>query len=317
VPHYSGEGASGYLARFMAAARDVYPSYLRWVDERSGVRVSLQTAGAVEVARSPAECAALQGAAPPDAVRLTSRDVANLEPSLAPVAGGVLYPRDGAVDNVRLTEALTIIVERDARVRVVPDVATRVDVDAARPRVVTASGVALTASRIVLAAGAWSAAVAGVPRPVPVRPLRGQMCAVQAAPLRHIVLSGEVYMVTRGGNRTLIGSTMEEVGFETGTTTEAIRSLRRGAAVACPILESASLLDAWSGLRPATPDLLPILGPDPDCPGLIYACGHSRNGILLAPITGALIASIAAGESPSWEVGPFSIARFREAAVRS
>jgi glycine oxidase len=243
-------------------------------------------------------------------MRLTSREVAKLEPSLAAAAGGLFHPRDGAVDNVRLTEALTRIVERDPRIRVVRHAATRIDVDSAQASVATASGGSVEASQVVLAAGAWAGAIDGLPRSVPVRPLRGQLCSVQTAPLRHVVLSGDMYMVTRGGDRTLIGSTMEEVGFETGTTSQGIQALRRGAAAACPTLGDQPLVDAWSGLRPATPDLLPILGPDPDYPRLIYACGHSRNGILLAPITGAVIASIAAAEDPSWDLGPFSIARF-------
>ena len=310
VPHHSGEGARGGVARFMAAGRDVFPTYLPWVEELSGVRVPFHHAGALELARSRDEWQALRAGAPEDAIPLTERDVAELEPALAPTAGGVLYPRDGAVDNVRLTDALASIVERHRRVRVVRDAALRVDLDPASAAVVGQSGTRLAARHIVLAAGAWSALVQGLPRPVPVRPLRGQICTVATTPLRHVMLGPRVYMVSRNSDRTLIGSTMEDVGFDSATTGAAIDGLRRDATAICPPLGQQHQIDRWSGLRPATPDLLPILGVDPDDDRLIYACGHSRNGILLAPITATVTATIAAGEEREWDLSPFSIGRF-------
>jgi glycine oxidase len=310
VPHYGGEAVQGEVAHFMAAARDLYPSYVRWLEERSGARVPFQSSGALQVARTEAECAALQSAAPADAVRLDPRDVAEMEPSLAPTAGGVLYPRDGAVDNVGLTDALAFVIEHDRHVHLLRDSATRIDLDNPSPTVTSASGVRLRGSHVVLAAGAWSAGIDGLPRPIPVRPLRGQLCSIDTAPLRHVVLGPDVYMATRSGDRTLVGSTMEEVGFDPGTTAAAIADLRRAAVASCPILGGERVLAAWSGLRPATPDLLPILGTDPDNPRLIYACGHSRNGILLTPITAFVTAAIVAGEKPRWDLSPFSIRRF-------
>ncbi|MDQ3995564.1 MAG: FAD-dependent oxidoreductase [Gemmatimonadota bacterium] len=310
VPHYRGEGVHGEVARFMTAARDQYPAYVRTVEERSGIRIPLDQSGAIELASSAAQRAALYDAAPHDAERLTAAAVAEIEPALAPTAGGVLYPRDGAVDNMRLTDALASIVERDPHVRVVREAAVQVVLDRASPRVVGAAGTRAEGRRIVLAAGAWSGDVRGLPRSLPVRPLRGQICTVATTPLRHVVLGADVYMVARRGDRTLIGSTMEDVGFDAGTTPAAIERLRRAGAAACPTLGGEPLLEAWGGLRPATPDLLPILGVDPTDPRLIYACGHSRNGILLAPITAAVTCAIAAGDAVPWDLAPFAIARF-------
>jgi glycine oxidase len=162
----------------------------------------------------------------------------------------------------------------------------------------------------VLAAGAWAAQIDGLPRPVPVRPLRGQICAIRSAPLRHVVLERDVYLVVRGSDRTLVGSTMEDVGFDVGTTPDALAALRRSADSVCPALAAHDIVDSWSGLRPATPDLLPVLGPDPDEPRLIYACGHSRNGILLAPLTASVTGALAAGQDSGWDLTPFSIRRF-------
>jgi glycine oxidase len=310
VPHYSGDGVHAGVARFMAAGRDMYPAYIPWVEELSGLPVAFSRAGAIELARSPEECAAIHDAASDDATRLSAADVAELEPSLAPTTGGVLYPRDGAVDNVRLTEALGSIVERLPRVRVVHEAALRIELDSASGAAIGVSGTRVKGAHIVLAAGAWSGLVHGLPRPVPVRPLRGQVCTVATTPLRHVVLGSDVYMVSRNGDRTLIGSTMEEAGFDAAITTPAIEGLRRAAVAACPSLGKQRVIEAWSGLRPATPDLLPILGVEPHHDRLIYACGHSRNGILLAPLTATVTAAIAAGDDPGWDLTPFSIARF-------
>ncbi len=310
VPHYSGDAVRDSVIRFMVAARDLYPSYVAMLEERSGVAIPLSRGGAVEVARSSEECAALAAAAPPDATLLTASDIVALEPTLAPMAGGLLFPHDGAVDNVRLTDALSFLVSRHERVRTIAATASEIALDRGDAAVTTDGGTRVAAARVVLAAGAWSGSIHGLRRHVPVRPLRGQICTLRGAPLRHVVLGPDAYMVSRDGDRTLVGSTMEDVGFDPGTTTDAVAALCRFARTMCPAFDGAPVVAAWSGLRPATPDLLPILGPDPDYPALLYACGHSRNGILLAPLTGAIISSIAAGEDVRWDLSPFRIDRF-------
>jgi glycine oxidase len=311
VPHYGGEGAHTSVTRFMAAAFDLYPAYVAWVEERSGVHIPLTRDGALQVAESAAECEALQAKAPEGAESLSPGDVAALEPALAPSAGGVFFPRAGAVDNRRLTDALSSIVERHPRARIVREAAVRLSLESTSPLVTGNAGTRVQGDRVVLAAGAWSGAIHGLPRPLPVRPLRGQICTIRGAPLRHVVLGRDVYMVGRGGDRTLVGSTMEDVGFDPRTTDAGIEWLHRAAAAACTPLAGETVLDAWSGLRPATPDLLPILGFDREYPRLIYACGHSRNGILLAPITAQAIIALAASGEPAWDLAPFAIDRFQ------
>jgi glycine oxidase len=309
VPHYSGEGAAASVGQFMAAARDGYAEYIAAVEDESGQSIPFSGSGAIELAASPQDLVSLCAKAPANAERLLPDDVRALEPSLARCAGGMLYPKDGAVDNVRLTDALVSIVEGHARVRILREAARRLDL-AAHPTAVGDRGSQVQARCIVLAAGAWAATIEGLPRRVPVRPLRGQICTLPGTPLHHVILGPDVYMVGRGSDRTLVGSTMEDVGFEPGTTQIAIAGLMAAASAACPAFVGQPPWEAWSGLRPATPDLLPILGPDPDHPELLYACGHSRNGILLAPITGAVTAALAASEVPGWELAPFGIGRF-------
>ena len=315
VPHYSGEEAGRVVEQLMTAGRDAYPAYIHWVEERSGVRVPFDASGAIELAGSPASYTALVGRAPHGSARLSPADVARLEPALAPVSGAVLHPRDGAVDNVRLTDALGLIAARHRRIRTVHDAAVRVVPRRDSVTVVCESGARVEGGRVVLAAGAWSGRLEGFPRRVPVRPVRGQICTIRGTPLRHVVLGPEVYLVGRSGDRTLVGSTMEDVGFDVRTTPAAIDHLRRAASLVCPVLGNAELIEMWSGLRPATPDLVPILGPDPDYPAIIYACGHSRNGILLAPITATVTCALINGDTPEWDLSPFSIARFAGAAT--
>jgi glycine/D-amino acid oxidase-like deaminating enzyme len=119
----------------------------------------------------------------------------------------------------------------------------------------------------------------------------------------------DVYLVPRD-SETLVGATVEDVGFDLTVSDDATRSLRAAAARLEPSLSGAGVSRAWTGLRPATPDLLPILGRDPDTPRLLYACGHSKNGVLLAPATAAALATLCEGANPAVSLEAFSIARF-------
>jgi glycine oxidase len=156
---------------------------------------------------------------------------------------------------------------------------------------------------VVLAAGAWSGQVRGAP-PLPVRPLKGQMLALAPASagmalLRHVVFTPDVYLVPRADGRLLVGATVEERGFDTTVTAAGVRTLLDGALRTVPALGDAPLADAWAGVRPATPDGAPILGPLTD--RVVAAAGHGRNGILLTPITAEVIAELALGGTlPPW-----------------
>jgi glycine oxidase len=168
----------------------------------------------------------------------------------------------------------------------------------------------LSGGQLVLAAGAWAGQLAGLPRPLPVEPVRGQMMSVVSKALRHVVYGGEGYVVPRHDGRTLLGATMERVGFDPDFTEGGVAEVRRMGAAIVPALAEARMLNAWAGLRPMTPDGLPILDRDPEHPALLYACGHSRNGVLMAPLTGDCIADLVAGEKPRLDLRPFSVRRF-------
>ena len=244
------------------------------------------------------------------APHLTSEEVQRLEPSLEAPRGAVVYPTDGAIDNVRLMRALRLTAERRPGIQLVAEAPVEsIDVRPGQVVVSTESGHRVTAARAILGAGAWSPQIQGLPRPVPVFPLKGQMLALGVCRIRRAVVGNGVYLVPRG-NETIIGSTSERAGFDVSTSPQAIEALRVAATTLCPALAASESARAWAGVRPATPDMLPILGPDPDHPELLYATGHSRNGILLAPATAKVLAELVAGDQPSFDLSGFGIARF-------
>ena len=304
------EREEGHASDFATAARDRYPSYLEWLRERSGVDVPLNRDGIIQLAVNEAGIRGLRRAMPDSAQWLDATSLATLEPVLSHGLGGVLHPTDGAVDNVRLLEALRVAAGRQTRIRTEHDTIGELKFSSAGTEAIGRSGVTYSADRIILAAGAWSNMIAGLPRSVPVEPVRGQMIAYDGVPLRHAVYGPTGYVVPRISGRTLVGATMERAGFESRTTPEGLARLERTAAEILPQFAGVQPDHAWAGLRPISADLQPILGPDPDEPRLLYATGHSRNGVLMTPLTGDCIASILGGEPPPLDITAFSIARF-------
>src|SRR5262249_52239981 len=157
--------------------------------------------------------------------------------------------------------------------------------------VLLASGESLEGDHVVLAGGAWSSSLLPDLK-VRVFPVRGQILILEARrpPRRHVLVTPRVYLVPRTDGTVLIGSTLENVGFRKGVTPKALLRLIASALALDPSLEDSSLADSWSGLRPGTTDGNPMLGPER--PGLVVATGHYRNGILLAPITAALVGEL-------------------------
>lgn len=224
-------------------------------------------------------------------------------------AAEIIRHPDGAIDNVRLLAALRAAVSAAPGVTAIDDFVSGIEGARDILAVRTKGGQRVSSRRVVLAAGAWSSAIAGLPRPLPVRPLKGQMIALGATVLSRAMMGDDVYLVPRRGE-TLVGATVEEAGFDVTVTAEAVASLRASAIALCPELRDAPVTRSWAGIRPATPDMLPILGPDPDLPGLIYACGHSKNGVLLTPATSVAISAICLDRPTPTPIEAFSITRF-------
>ncbi|MGQ0553104.1 MAG: glycine oxidase ThiO [Planctomycetota bacterium] len=171
------------------------------------------------------------------------------------------------------------------------------------------NGQELLADCVVLAAGAWSGRLAAtLGLQVDVRPVRGQILLLRGAPglLGPTVNNGDSYLVPRLDGRILVGSTMEDAGFEEVTTAQALQRLRADARAILPATAQMEEESAWAGLRPGTADRMPYLGPVPECPGLVLATGHFRNGILLAPITALLVADVVAERPAMVDLSPYA-----------
>jgi len=165
-----------------------------------------------------------------------------------------------------------------------------------------------TAPSVVNCAGAWAGCIA--PHRFPVRPVKGQMLAVVGGPsLRHVVRAEKAYLVPRSDGRLVIGSTLEEAGYNKQTEVNTIQQLFHAALELVAALGESKVHEAWAGLRPGTPDDLPILG-ETEIAGYFAATGHFRDGILLAPITAQVMTDLIMGKPPAYDLASFSPARF-------
>ena len=290
---------------FMRSSRDRYPAWLHWLAERTGIEVTLNRLGIIE---THAGVTAGELIDESESRWLSPDNVRDLEPALAATAA-VLHLHDGFADNVTLLRALREALRCEWSVNFVDGRGASLEPFPGGCAVRTDDGRKLQGGTVVLAGGAWSPLVADLPRAVNVEPVRGQTLRFAACQLAHAVSTPDAYLVPRGTD-TLVGSTLERVGFDARTTVAAREHLRRAAVKAIPALADSDVVDAWGGLRPMTPDGLPILGRDPEVANLVYACGHGKNGILLAPLTAECIVDVIAGARPRFDLTPFSIARF-------
>jgi glycine oxidase len=303
------ERSEGPATAFAIAARDRYPSYVDWLRERSGIDVPLNRDGIIQVAVTESGVRGLRRGMPPGSRWLDATELRELEPGLSHGLGGVFHANDGAVDNVLLYRALLATVRSNRRITITDDLITELAFSSFVVGV-GRSGTSYPADRAILAAGAWSSTIRGLPRYLPVEPVRGQMIAFDTAPLRRVVYGPTGYVVPRASDRTLVGATTDRAGFENLTTPEGLERLKRTAAEIIPWFANTEPVDAWSGLRPMSADLQPILGPDPGEPQLMYATGHSRNGVLMTPITADCLAALLVGDTPDVSIALFSIDRF-------
>jgi glycine oxidase len=307
--------------RIACAGRDLYRNFAVSLQAETGIDVQLDTTGTLYVAFTEDEEAELrarlawqhnQGLA----VEWLDRDAARrLEPHLSEQIRCTLrFPNDFQIENRRLVEALLTANER-LGVRLHRDCeAKALKIEGSRVTGVETSRGIISAHCIVLAAGAWSSSLncaVTLPR-LEVEPVRGQMLCFNPAErlARHVIYSSRGYLVPRRDGRLLAGSTTESAGFEKRVTDDGVNSIKSMAVEMTPALEPLTVVDSWAGFRPRAKDGLPVLGPTKRVAGLFYATGHYRNGILLAPITGDLIAeTILSGATPSL-LSPFSPDRF-------
>ncbi|HET7024280.1 MAG TPA: glycine oxidase ThiO [Gemmatimonadales bacterium] len=284
------------------AARERYVDLAPALQESVGIDIGLWLDGIARVAVAAEDVAELRARAAWQRQQghlcdwFDPAEVKARYPWIGANHGALWAPRDGALDPSALVNGLRADAQRlGATVDLVEQAALLRDGD----RVVgVQAGRKYSAEHVVVAAGAWSAEIGGLPRPVSVEPVRGQMAAlpwpegIEPA----IVHGGNGYVVARGGEA-IIGSTMEFAGFDPSTTSAGLARIFAAASALCPSLTGLSVTRTWAGLRPMTPDGRPIIGAEPRARGLWYATGHGRNGILLAAMTGAVVASLIGEQS--------------------
>jgi glycine oxidase len=267
---------AGPMRDLCIRSRDLYPTWIPKIQSLSG-----QDAGYWQ-----------SGILAPSYLDLAGRDrsaMLQIQPDLGDdVKGGEWFPDDAQVDNRKLARALWA-----AAIAVGVEIRSGVTVTGVKTAGSQVTGLETTAGFLqadhyIVATGAWSQDVL----PIAVTPRKGQMMSLRvtgAMPLKTVLFGSEIYMVPRRDGRIIIGATVEDVGFRSGNTPEGLMKLLKAATRLFPGIGEESIEDIWYGYRPATPDELPILG-ESQYTNLTYATGHYRNGILLTPITGKIIA---------------------------
>lgn len=297
---------TGSALTFAIASRDRFGVYAATLAARSGLPVPVNDLGILEVAIEEADAELLESRIERPSRWMDRQELSFEEPELVIATGAVFHPLDGCTSPRDVLDALSAIVARHDRITIAREDCCEVQATELGCNVRTDLENRYASDRLVLAAGAWTPLISGCGEPVSfIQPVRGQMLALQASPLRHVVCGAGGYLIPRDDATTVAGGTMEHVGFDSDTTPGALAEIRARSEKLCPVLASASVHSSWAGLRPITPDFLPIIGPDPDRPRLIYACGHSRNGILLAPLTAEVVADIVTGSEPHYDLSRF------------
>jgi glycine oxidase len=283
-------------------SRDLYPEFASALLDETGIDIELETTGTLYLAFTAADAEELerryawQTKAKLPIEKLSIDAVRELEPALSEdVRGALKFPLDTQVENRRLISALASANEKlGVRLETGTEV-TSLKIERDRIRGIETSRGFIAADSVVIAGGAWSSLLAAdkaLPNPR-IKPVRGQMLCLEANPqiARHVIYSPRGYLVPRRDGRLLAGSTTEQAGFEKRVTAAGIHSILSAALEISPRIAALPLTDSWAGLRPRAADTLPVLGPCAEIAGLFYATGHYRNGILLAPVTGELIAA--------------------------
>ena len=309
--------------RLACQSRDLYPDFASSLYDETGIDVELDTTGTLYMALTYHDLVEIerryewQTAAGLEVEKLTASQALELEPCISQsVRGALRFPRDLQVENRRLLSALANSVAKLGVTVLSGTTVESVKIERDEVRGVHTLRGFISCPNVVVAAGTWSSLLKlsqpSEKRAMMVDPVRGQMISFDARPqlTRHVIYSPRGYIVPRRDGRLLAGSTSEHAGFAKQVTAGGISAILQHAQEISPSVSALPIVDTWAGLRPRAPDSLPVLGPCDEIGGLFYATGHYRNGILLAPVTGELIAEAVVTGVSSPLLGPFSPSRF-------
>jgi glycine oxidase len=301
---YCDPGTPPSLQALCFASAGIYPEFVHILEDESGYHVDFRRQGTIAfvLRNEQSPCS--------PAPELTPEQVRHMEPHLEFVGQRAVFLPEQTVDNRELVvAALKACKHRGVDLASGSEV-TEIHVQHGRAAAVATTRTRYGAAAVVNCAGAWAGQVG--PIKLPTRPVKGQMLAVAASHrklLEHVVRAPDVYLVPRSDGRILIGATVEEAGYDKRLDADVMQRFHRAAANLLPAIADAHILEAWAGLRPGTIDDLPILGAT-SLPGYFVATGHFRNGILLSAITATVMSEVVRGQPPSFDISPFSAARF-------
>ena len=304
------------------ASLTLYPKFVDAVEDASGMRTGFRTGGAIEVIchgdaeRELSTLVALHHGLGLACEPLRMDEAREMEPALGRDARAAVFLPDECSVEPRALTAAVLAAAASAGAALCPGVeVVSLSLDGKKcVGVKTFGGETFHATQVVLAAGCWSSQIPEAAPYAPTLPVRGQMVALRhcRTPIRHVLRSERGYLVPRSAESpqtVVVGSTIENAGFEKRVTSGGIENILSAANELAPELAKAEIIETWCGLRPGSPDQLPILGPV-DVIGLVFATGHYRNGILLAPITAQLIGEWIAERRTSLDWEAFSPLRF-------
>jgi glycine oxidase len=301
----------------------IYPKFVRIVEEMSGQSVGYRPKGTLQAifSRDAREelstVIALHHGLGLKAEPLRAEDARELEPALSDeLEAAVLRPEEASVDNRALTQAVLEAARRSGVQFFAGSEVEAISREGSRCVGLHLNKEKIEAEWTVIAAGCYSANIEGVAGYAPVRPAKGQMIALRAGNLKieRVLWSEKIYLVPRNDGRVLAGATVEYTGFEKGLTAGGLEKLLAGTLELAPCLAHARVEETWAGLRPDSPDHLPILGPT-ELDGLLIATGHFRGGILLTPITAQLVREWVTQQRVSVDWDRFSPMRFQSASA--
>jgi len=311
-------GPEDPLLGFGVRARDYYAELAPVLLDETGIDIGLQKDGVLEVAFTEEEVAGVRGEVAWHrqcgftAEWLSAEELQELAPGIAPEASGAAYAlEDGALNPLALLQAFTASAESAGTKIIRGEEVEQVLSFGSQIQGVRTSTQTRQAGSVLIACGAWSGQLTGLPRPLSVQPIRGQMAAMSwpdSCP-QFIVYGAGGYVLPQAGGA-IAGSTMENSGFDVTVTEAGLDHIRSVVKRILPALGDVLFSRTWVGLRPCTPDGRPIIGADPDLSGLWYATGHGRNGILLAGYTGELLAQLYFGEDIEVDLSSVSPTRF-------
>jgi glycine oxidase len=298
------------LQPLATASARMYPEFVYELEVESGVKVDLRDHGTILFPSAEhVHQAQASGFLPASLTALEPALAENNSPRSA------FYLRECSVD----PRALSAAAWKTAKHRNVDfssgDEVTAITITGGRASGIKTKKTAFHAAKVVNCAGAWSGQITlgqTTSHAIPTRPVKGQMlCLLMPSHtlLKHVVRSPEAYLIPRSDGRLLVGATVEEAGFDKRTDLATIQRLHKAAIALVPKLADAKILEDWAGLRPGTPDALPILG-ETETPGYYVATGHFRDGILLAPITAEVMTAVIEGRAPEHDLTPFASSRF-------